>query len=597
MSYVVTRYGIEVDLSYEHKTTCPWCSSVGNDKSGNNLHVYGLDENGKHRGAHCFAGLKHTIPSEEYMEKSGWGYEYDEEFDNMGLEFNKEVHDKLKENTGLDSKGYRGIRTEISKFFGVRYQYSEEDGSVSKSLYPITKDYEISGYKVRNHPKDFRGAIGEVGASTDLFGQFRFKTTTGTILIVGGEIDMLSAFQMLKDAQKDKRFDPVAVVSSTVGETSAFKQVQAQYEWMNQAKKIIVAMDSDEAGQEAAKKLVDVLPRGKVYVMKMRMKDPNEYLLAGREQEFINDFWAAKPYAPEGVKSASESFDEIEEELLKPRITLPPFMHKMQEMCGGGFIQGRIANIIADTSVGKSTFVNRMVYHWIFHSPEVPTIVSLEATAGQYMLEMLTIHLQNNLRWVMTDIEIIDYLKSEDGQRLKEELCFKEDGSPRFYLIDDRTGDIKDTEKQVEKLFKQYGSKMFVFDVLTNLLEGSSEQHIDDHMHFQRNMVKHGITFVNVLHTRKPPNSSDGKPRKVTEYDAKNSGTFVQSAAYNIVMNRDKLAEDDIVKNTTEVDLPKCRGGKTGSAGNWYFDFMTATCHDLEDFKQQNPEKFVKVNF
>lgn len=597
MSYVVTRYGIEVDLSYEHKTTCPWCSSVGNDKSGNNLHVYGLDENGKHRGAHCFAGLKHTIPSEEYMEKSGWGYEYYEEFDNMGLEFNKEVHDKLKENTGLDSKGYRGIRTEISKFFGVRYQYSEEDGSVSKSLYPITKDYEISGYKVRNHPKDFRGAIGEVGASTDLFGQFRFKTTTGTILIVGGEIDMLSAFQMLKDAQKDKRFDPVAVVSSTVGETSAFKQVQAQYEWMNQAKKIIVAMDSDEAGQEAAKKLVDVLPRGKVYVMKMRMKDPNEYLLAGREQEFINDFWAAKPYAPEGVKSASESFDEIEEELLKPRITLPPFMHKMQEMCGGGFIQGRIANIIADTSVGKSTFVNRMVYHWIFHSPEVPTIVSLEATAGQYMLEMLTIHLQNNLRWVMTDIEIIDYLKSEDGQRLKEELCFKEDGSPRFYLIDDRTGDIKDTEKQVEKLFKQYGSKMFVFDVLTNLLEGSSEQHIDDHMHFQRNMVKHGITFVNVLHTRKPPNSSDGKPRKVTEYDAKNSGTFVQSAAYNIVMNRDKLAEDDIVKNTTEVDLPKCRGGKTGSAGNWYFDFMTATCHDLEDFKQQNPEKFVKVNF
>ena len=597
MSYVVTRYGIEVDLSYEHKTTCPWCSSVGNDKSGNNLHVYGLDENGKHRGAHCFAGLKHTIPSEEYMEKSGWGYEYDEEFDNMGLEFNKEVHDKLKENTGLDSKGYRGIRTEISKFFGVRYQYSEEDGSVSKSLYPITKDYEISGYKVRNHPKDFRGAIGEVGASTDLFGQFRFKTTTGTILIVGGEIDMLSAFQMLKDAQKDKRFDPVAVVSSTVGETSAFKQVQAQYEWMNQAKKIIVAMDSDEAGQEAAKKLVDVLPRGKVYVMKMRMKDPNEYLLAGREQEFINDFWAAKPYAPEGVKSASESFDEIEEELLKPRITLPPFMHKMQEMCGGGFIQGRIANIIADTSVGKSTFVNRMVYHWIFHSPEVPTIVSLEATAGQYMLEMLTIHLQNNLRWVMTDIEIIDYLKSEDGQRIKEELCFKEDGSPRFYLIDDRTGDIKDTEKQVEKLFKQYGSKMFVFDVLTNLLEGSSEQHIDDHMHFQRNMVKHGITFVNVLHTRKPPNSSDGKPRKVTEYDAKNSGTFVQSAAYNIVMNRDKLAEDDIVKNTTEVDLPKCRGGKTGSAGDWYFDFMTATCHDLEDFKQQNPEKFVKVNF
>ena len=76
----------------------------------------------------------------------------------------------------------------------------------------------------------------------------------------------------------------------------------------------------------------------------------------------------------------------------------------------------------------------------------------------------------------------------------------------------------------------------------------------------------------------------------MTEYDAKNSGTFVQSAAYNIVMNRDKLAESDLVKNTTEVDLPKCRGGKTGSAGKWYFDFMTATCHDLDDFISVNPD-------
>ena len=231
------------------------------------------------------------------MEKNGFGYEWKEE-DGMGLEFNEEIHNRIKAETGLDSKGYRGIRTEISKYFGVRYQYDEADGSVVKSLYPCTKGGEISGYKVRVHPKDFRGSYGETGKDCDLFGQFRFKTHSGIILVVGGEVDQLSAFQMLKDAQKDNRFDPVAVVCSTIGETAAAKQVQQQYEWFAGAKKIIVAMDNDEAGRKATEAVVDVLPKGRVHVMNLRYKDPNEYLKNGKSNEFITDFWAAKPYTP-----------------------------------------------------------------------------------------------------------------------------------------------------------------------------------------------------------------------------------------------------------------------------------------------------------
>lgn len=604
MSKVVTRYGIEVDLSYEHKTACGRCRSRGLDHSGDNMHCYGLEKDGKHKGAHCFS-CGFSIPSEEHMEKSGWGYEYDEEFDNMGLEFNKEVHDKLKENTGLDSKGYRGILPETSKFFGNRYEYSETTGEVVKTYYPVTDKYEISGYKVRSHPKDFRNPLGTVGKDCDFYGQFRFKTHTGICVIVGGEIDQNSAYQMLKTQQKDKRYDEIAVVSSTVGEGAAFKQAQGQYEFLNQFKKVIIAMDNDEAGKAAMEALAEVLPKGKVYVMNMRRKDPNSYIWdKDRDQsvnfvsEFVSDFWAAKPYTPEGVKSAGESFDEIEDELLKPRITLPPYMHKMQEMMGGGVIQGRILNVIGDTSGGKSTHINRMVHHWIYHSPVIPTIISLEATAGQYLLEMLSVHLEKNLRWAMDDLELIQWIKSEQGQKIKQELCFKDDGTPRFYLIDNRDKSIKELEKQMEKLNQKHGSKLFVIDVLTDLLRGSKEEHAEDHMDWQRNMNKNGVTICNLLHTRKPGQSPDGKTRKVTEFDALGTGSFVQSAAYNIVINRDKLAEDPLVKNTTEVDLPKCRGGKTGSAGEWYYDFMKMTCYDKEDYLRENPGMVkLSVNF
>ena len=524
--------------------------------------------------------------------------------DIVGQHFDKEVKERIKEQTGVDSKGYRGIRTDTSKPFGVRYEYSQEDGSVSASYYPCTQNYELSGYKVRKHPKNFANPYGETGKDCELFGQFKFKTFSHTVVIVGGEHDVLSAFQMLSDAQKNKQFDPVAVVSSTIGEGGAYKQIQAQYEFFNQFKKIVVCMDNDKAGKEAVEDIVQVLPRGRVHIMTMRRKDPNAYIwdketgkLVGAEQEFISDFWNSKPYSPPGVKSASEGLAEIPDELRKPRITLPEYMHEMQDMMGGGIIQGRIFNVIADTSCGKSTHVNRMVYHWIFNSPVTPTIVSLEATASQYMLEMLSIHMETNLMWKMGPEQLIEFLDTEEGKRICNELAYKPNGEPRFFIIDDRAGSIKDMEVELEMLYKKYDSKLFVIDVLTDLLRGSNEQHSEDHMNFQRNMAKNGVTIGNVLHTRKPPQSPDGKVRKVTEYDALGTGSFVQSAHYNIVLNRDKLAENPIDKNTTEVDLPKCRGGKTGPAGKWYYEFDKSKCHDLNDWLECNPQADRNVDF
>ena len=44
-----------IDFSYEHKTACPVCRSQCNDEAGDNLHIFGEDENGLPRGAFCFS--------------------------------------------------------------------------------------------------------------------------------------------------------------------------------------------------------------------------------------------------------------------------------------------------------------------------------------------------------------------------------------------------------------------------------------------------------------------------------------------------------------------------------------------------------------
>lgn len=565
------------------KNACPRCNEEGGDSHGDNLFAYG-----EGKGAYCWA-CGFTIRSDDKENEDSDGENVEDAVTNESSKepISKEQNDALKACTTTEGRGYRGIRDEINVFFGVRYQYSETNGELLRQYVPTTIESGLAGYRVRTMPKDFtKGHLGIVGKQCEMIGQFRFKNHSHTCIITGGEVKLLATYQMMKDhyGKKGDSWEIPAVVCSTLGEGAAFKQVAAQYQFFSKFKKIVVCMDADDPGREAAEKVAKALPKGRVFIMEMRYKDADEYIAKKDERAFIDDFWKAKPYTPDGVKTAAQAFEGVPEELSRPRITLPPYMHKMQEMMGGGIRQGRIVNIIADTSIGKTTQVRRMVYHWIFHSPVVPTIVSLEDTAGQYILDLICVHLEENLLWHKTEAEVIAWLDTPEGQQCKHELCFREDGSPRFYIIDERGGSIKVIEEKMEEMYKQYGSKLFVIDVLTDLLRGSNADYGEDHMNFQKTFIKEGATIINVHHTRKPPQSADGKLRKVGEYDVLGTGSFVQSGAINIVMNRDKLAEDPIVRNTTEVDLPKCRGGKTGPAGKWYYDFATVKCFDLDDW-------------
>lgn len=594
---VVVRYGQEIDLSYERKGACVRCQREGRDRSCNNMHFYGLDENGKHKGAHCFS-CGYTIPSEEHMEKSGFVYEYNEEFDNMGSLFNNEIHNQIKSETGVDTKGYRGIRTDISKWFGVRYQYSEEDGSVMKSLYPCTKNYEISGYKVRNHPKDFRGAIGEVGAECDLFMQFRFKTHSGIILLVGGEIDALSSFQMLKDAQKDNRFDPVAVVSSTIGETSAAKQVQKQYEWFSSAKKIIVAMDSDSAGEEATKKLVDVLPRGKVYVMKMRYKDPNEYLMNGKPNEFITDFWGAKPYTPADVYSSASLYDSALSYTDKKKLSLPDFLPKMNAMFNFGWVKGEVSVLFSGSGQGKSTFMSAFTVNWALKDrDEVVGVLSLEATVDKYATGLFSDYLGVSLGRMQPN-ERKEFLSRPDIKSKIDDLTLDEEGKPRFYVCDDRGADIEVVKEKILEMIIKLGVTVLIADPFSDLQSGMDVSKQEELSSWLKKLLKEypHVSLILVAHIRKRPNG-DNAP--LTEDSVIGSSTLIKSAAQLISIERNKLEDDPILRNVTKIVVHKNRHySETGLADEVYYDYRTGKLYNFDKWKEDNPHLIkTKIDF
>ena len=72
---------------------------------------------------------------------------------------------------------------------------------------------------------------------------------------------------------------------------------------------------------------------------------------------------------------------------------------------------------------------------------------------------------------------------------------------------------------------------------------------------------------------------------KLTEDDFAGVSNLVKSAGCNIFATRDKYAEDEYERNTTLVEVPKCRWtGKTGYAGEWFYEIETHTMYDKDDY-------------
>ena len=86
---------------------------------------------------------------------------------------------------------------------------------------------------------------------------------------------------------------------------------------------------------------------------------------------------------------------------------------------------------------------------------------------------------------------------------------------------------------------------------------------------------------------RKPP----AGVKQEGEQGVSGSSTIVKSCSNNIMLWRDKEAEDPVVRNTTVVTLAKARTtGQTGPAGEYYYDNKTHTMYDKEDYFMSNPD-------
>ena len=571
------------DSLVEGKNPCRRCQQKGDDNSGDNFHYYG-----EGNGGFCHA-CGYTIRSDEYQDDSE---EKEEEWklDIMAKDFSLEDWKELRENCSPDPRGFRGLTEETCKLFGVQHEYDEETGEIVRQYYPQTKEGKFCGIKVRETPKKFY-AKGSVGKDCELFGQWKFQNSVSKwVVVCAGEVDQLSGYQMLQDANKGD-YEPTPVVSPTTGEGS-HKQLQHHYEWFDRFEKIILCYDPDDAGRKGVEAAVKVLPKGKVYVMNLTGFDTNKYLTKGKQKQWVNLFWKAEKYVPKGITSSLNLEDKMKEYLSIPRLSLPPFMYKMEKMLRGGFPMGVIVNILAASGIGKSTIVDAIILHWIMNDGRLVGIVSLEASEGEYGVNLSSAYQKHKINLIESTEERLNFL--DETKSIRENLWAREDGSPRFYLVD---AEIENMKSKIEYLIRSVGCKIIVLDPIQDVFDALPDDQQALWMKWQKDIVKREqVIMININHSRKSGQGqkANSKGADLNEEDMMGHSSIFKSGAINIVVARDKEADDPFERNVTRSKITKARGiGQTGFSGEFYYDNETHTLYD-KDYYLDNKNKLEK---
>ena len=150
-----------------------------------------------------------------------------------------------------------------------------------------------------------------------LFGQQLFgKGSSRFVTLVEGEHDCLAAYQMMGSKY--------ACVSIRNGAASAITDAQTHYEWLDSFENIVVCMDNDDQGKAAAKQLAELFG-SKVKMVKFpdNMKDACDFLAQQEEKKFLECWWAAERFVPDGIVDGASLWDEVSKPIEKSLVDYP----------------------------------------------------------------------------------------------------------------------------------------------------------------------------------------------------------------------------------------------------------------------------------
>jgi twinkle protein len=455
----------------------------------------------------------------------------------------------------------RKLRAETLEKYKVRAE-KDERGEIIKHHYPYhNKKGEMVGIKTRlvAHKRFF--GSGNTAKNNQLFGQSLFRPGGKFVTVCEGELDAMAAYEM---------FGSKWCCVSVNNGANCVDNIKANLEWLDSFETVVLCFDNDEAGRNAARSVAPILGPNKCKILTLaKHKDASDYLKNGDTKLFYDEWWNdSKPFTVSGVATLEDMRDALLQYRDTELIPLPDSFGNLNEMMRGGVARGELVSIIAHTSIGKTTILNELIYHFAVNTKEKIGCFMVEDNIDETIRKVVSVHTGENLQLTRPDELNVDGIMGE-----AVDIGF----ASKIQLHNDGGGsvDLEEMFAKIRYFVKGVGCTVILVDPLHTAIKNLSNENIEEVMdRFIKLCKETKATVILSTHTRKPDDGSH--PHKICEYDVKGSGAIPQACHTNILFSRDKLAEDEYTKNCTRIRVPKLRRtGQTGEGGWAYFNNTT----------------------
>jgi len=475
-----------------------------------------------------------------------------------------------KDNNPLLPTGY------TKEFFGVRglsvqglkkydtHVFTNPEGEPEFMSFP----YGNGRFKRRTldpNNKDFRW-YGE-GKEFPLFGMNKFeKGSSRHITLFEGECDAIAGWQMLGS--------PCVSVKSS---SSAPKDCTAARDYLNSFDKIYICFDSDEVGQRAVAKVARLFNPGKVYHVKLgtAYKDANDFLKAGKKQEFKTLWTNTKLFLPEGIVGG---YDQVEAILKSEgQATIGSYPFEQLEGTSLGIRSSEVVLLTAQEGIGKTEIVRAIEYHLLKTTDYNMGIIHLEEKEKRSVQGLIGYELRAPVHLGDTGHTVNDQLNTY------KKICRK-DG--RLFFYPHFGSDNPDVILDIIRYLATACECKFIFlDHITMVVSGfetDDERKKLDYLSTRLAMLVKELDFTLFLVSHV---NDLGQTR-----GSRNIGKICD---LRIDLDRPIKAASDKERNTTTVTVSKNRyGAKTGPSGRLLFDAETFVLRDTtveEDATEECP--------
>lgn len=405
-----------------------------------------------------------------------------------------------------------------------------------------------------------------------LFGMDLFSpASANAITITEGELDCLSAFQM---------FGSKYPVVSFKASASAAKDIAANFKYINSFDKIYLCLDCDDVGHRVRNEIASLFDPNKVYIVELlggELKDANDYLTKGRQEEFIKLWWNSKKYLPKGIVNEYREIKEILSRRSSSSLATYPFP-TLNEMTYG-IREGELNLFTAQEKVGKTEVIRAIEHHLLKTTDFNLGIIHLEEGEKRSIQGLLSYELD-------TPVHLPDSSISVDDQLDAYERLTKREGRLNFYTH--FGSDDPDTILgAIRYMVTALGCKFVFLDHITMLVtgyEGDDERRKLDYISTRLAMLTRELKFTLFLVSHV---NDDGKTR--------GSRNISKVADLIVHLDRNPEAESLDGRNTTELLVKGNRfAARSGPAGYLWFDPSTYKIaeKEIEDVLVSIPDPF-----